>query len=58
MQSFELRLPPPVITALVAVTMWGVSFVGPLLEVPALFRVSAAILLSLVGGSDEYVRQM
>ncbi len=58
MQSFELRLPSPVITALVAMTMWGVSFIGSLLEVPALFRVSAAMLLSLVGGSDEYVRQV
>lgn len=49
MQSFELKLPPPVIAVLIAVTMWGTSFVDPLLEAPAWFRVSAAILLSLIG---------
>ena len=49
MHSLELKIPPPVVAALIAIAMWGVSLIAPLLEVPAQFRVSVAIAVALVG---------
>jgi protein-S-isoprenylcysteine O-methyltransferase Ste14 len=49
MQALELRIPPPVVVVLTAGTMWGISLVGPLLELPALVRIVTAVAISLVG---------
>jgi protein-S-isoprenylcysteine O-methyltransferase Ste14 len=51
MQSFELKIPPPVVAALIAVAMWGIAFVAPLVEVPTLSRVSVATAIALVGAA-------
>lgn len=50
MKSLELRIPPPLVAALVAAAMWGISRVTPLLEVSILYRVSAAIAIAVAGG--------
>lgn len=51
MQSLELKVPPPAIAALVAVVMWGLSFITPVLEVSSRYRVAAAIAIALAGGA-------
>ena len=50
MRSRELKIPPPVVAALLAVAMWGIAFVAPLVEVPTLLRVCVAIAIALAGG--------
>src|SRR5689334_15120012 len=49
MRSVELKIPPPVIAALVAACMWEISKVGPLLELPTSIRLFFAPALLLVG---------
>ena len=49
MGALELKIPPPVVTALLAVMMWGISLVTPPFEVPGLIRVVVAALLVLTG---------
>ena len=50
MQALELKIPPPAVAALMAVVMWGISALAPLIEVPALVRVFAAALIAVAGG--------
>jgi protein-S-isoprenylcysteine O-methyltransferase Ste14 len=49
MGALELKIPPPAVTVLVAVMMWGISSVAPPLEVPDLVRVVGAVLFVLTG---------
>jgi protein-S-isoprenylcysteine O-methyltransferase Ste14 len=49
MGVLELKIPPPAVTALVAVIMWGISSVTPPLDVPGLVRVVVAVLFFLTG---------
>ncbi|MBI3562856.1 MAG: isoprenylcysteine carboxylmethyltransferase family protein [Gammaproteobacteria bacterium] len=49
MQALELKIPPPAVAALIAVAMWGVALITPLLEIPTLVRVVAAASLALAG---------
>jgi protein-S-isoprenylcysteine O-methyltransferase Ste14 len=49
MGALELKIPPPAVTALVAVMMWGISRLTLPLEVPGLIRVVVAVLLVLTG---------
>lgn len=49
-QALELRVPPPVVAVLMATSMWGISLVAPLLEMPAPIRVVAAATIALAGG--------
>lgn len=49
MQSLELKIPPPVIAALVAIAMWGISLITPLLEIFAPYRLPVAIAIALAG---------
>ena len=48
--SLELKIPPPVVAAAVAAAMWGISLISPLLQVPAVTRVSVAIAVAVIGG--------
>ncbi|MCX7177166.1 MAG: isoprenylcysteine carboxylmethyltransferase family protein [Proteobacteria bacterium] len=50
MASLELRIPPPVVAVVVAVAMWGISLMSPLLQVSAVTRVSVAMAVALIGG--------
>ncbi len=49
MQLLELKIPPPVIAALIAIAMWGISLMTPLLEIFTPYRVPVAIAIALVG---------
>jgi protein-S-isoprenylcysteine O-methyltransferase Ste14 len=49
MQLLELKIPPPVIAALVAIAMWGTSLMTPLLEIFAPYRVPIAVVIALAG---------
>jgi protein-S-isoprenylcysteine O-methyltransferase Ste14 len=51
MQSLELKIPPPVVAALLAVAMWGIAFITPLVEVPTSLRVGVAVAIVLAGGA-------
>ena len=50
MQTLELKIPPPMVAILMAGGMWGIALVAPLLQVPPFIRVTAAAVISLVGG--------
>ena len=49
-QTLELKIPPPVVAALIAGAMWGASFVPPLMDIPRSIRAAAAAILALAGG--------
>ncbi len=49
MQSLELKIPPPVIAALVVISMWGISLMTPSIEIFTPYRVPVAITIALVG---------
>lgn len=48
MASLDVKIPPPAVAAAVAIAMWGVSLVTPLLHAPAVLRwMAAAAVLAL-----------
>ena len=49
MHSLELKIPPPIVAAMIAIAMWGVTLITPLLEVRTLFRGSVTIAIALAG---------
>lgn len=49
MKSLEVKVPPPAVAAAVAIAMWGIAFVAPLLQVPVVLRFAAASAIALVG---------
>lgn len=49
--ALELKVPPPVVSLLIAVAMWAISLVTPLIEAPLVMRAAVAIILAIVGGS-------
>ena len=53
MGALEVKIPPPAVTALLAVLMWGISLATPALEVPGLPRVAIAVALALTGFSID-----
>lgn len=53
LQALELKIPPPVVAALIAGAMWGISLVVPLLEVPALIRKAVALTFALAGAGFD-----
>jgi protein-S-isoprenylcysteine O-methyltransferase Ste14 len=50
MKSLELKVPPPLVAAIIAVAMWGISRFTPRLEVATAYRVWAAITIAAAGG--------
>ena len=51
MWSLELKIPPPAVALIVAVTMWTISLPGEPLAVPAVVRAAVAGIVALVGGA-------
>lgn len=49
MRALELKVPPPVVTALVVMAMWGISLATPSLEVSGVPRTAIAVALALIG---------
>ena len=50
MKSLELKIPPPAVAALIAVGMWRISLLAPLLQLPTVSRVSVSLAIALAGG--------
>lgn len=50
MKALELKIPPPVVTLLVATLMWGLWYLTPSLALPASVREPAAAVIALAGG--------
>jgi protein-S-isoprenylcysteine O-methyltransferase Ste14 len=49
MQALELKVPPPIVMALIAICMWCIGSLPPYLPVPALVRVVVALVVLLIG---------
>ena len=49
MRALDLKIPPPVLTLLVALAMWGLSLATSRFEISPAFRYAAVILIALVG---------
>ena len=49
MTSLELKIPPPVVAALAALAMWGLSLTSSPLQIPTDVRLGAALACALVG---------
>lgn len=52
-QMLELKIPPPLVALLVALGMWWLSFLGPMLETPLTIRTPIAIAIALCGGAFD-----
>jgi protein-S-isoprenylcysteine O-methyltransferase Ste14 len=50
MKTLENRIPPPLITLIVAIAMWGATFVTPPLAFGVTFRYSLVAAFFLLGG--------
>jgi protein-S-isoprenylcysteine O-methyltransferase Ste14 len=53
MSWLDLRIPPPVVGALVAAAMWGIAPLGPQFDVPAWFRYAAAGAFGAAGAAFD-----
>ena len=49
MQSFESKIPPPIIAAIAAAVMWGFSFIVPAIRLGPVARTTAIIVLLVSG---------
>ena len=47
----ELKIPPPVVTVLIAAAMWEISRVAPTIHLPERIRLPVAITLAVLGGA-------
>ena len=55
MRFLELLIPPPIVGLIIAVGMWMVAHTVPALQWPQLFRVSAAVLVAVLGAGVALV---
>lgn len=53
MPNLELRIPPPLVATLVGSAMWGVSLIAPGIDIPAVWRSAAVLVLVLIGAGFE-----
>jgi protein-S-isoprenylcysteine O-methyltransferase Ste14 len=49
MRALELKIPPPLVALLIAAAMWGISFAGTLVDLPADIRLVAGIAIMMAG---------
>jgi protein-S-isoprenylcysteine O-methyltransferase Ste14 len=47
----ELRIPPPVVSLVIAVGMWAVAHLPPIVQLPKLGRMSVALVLGALGAA-------
>ena len=55
MRALELKIPPPVVTLLVGVLMWGLAGLPPALPLPSSVRIPIAVGLAAVGLAFDVV---
>ena len=53
MHNLELKVPPPLVALVMAIAMWCVSRLPPLLEVPPVVRVIAVVCFAVAGASFD-----
>ncbi len=51
MFTLDLKVPPPVVLLVVALAMWGVSGLAPMVPLPTLARILVASAVALAGGA-------
>ena len=51
MGALELKAPPPIVALLIAIAMWFVSRMGPMLDAPFVVRTAAFVALGILGGA-------
>jgi protein-S-isoprenylcysteine O-methyltransferase Ste14 len=49
MPSLELKIPPPAVALVVASAMWGLSRLGVWVDLPASWRIGAALVIAAIG---------
>lgn len=49
MKSLEVKVPPPVVAAVVAIAMWGTSRFAPLLHLSSTLHFTATAVMALIG---------
>lgn len=49
MKSLEVKVPPPVVAAVIAIAMWGTSRFAPLLHPSSTLRFTATAVMALIG---------
>lgn len=50
MRALELKIPPPLVALIIAVTMWIARNVAPTLELSSTTRIVAACVIAAIGG--------
>jgi protein-S-isoprenylcysteine O-methyltransferase Ste14 len=51
MRALELKIPPPLVAALIGIGMWFASRTGPSIELPLLMRAFAFVAIAFCGGA-------
>jgi protein-S-isoprenylcysteine O-methyltransferase Ste14 len=51
MQALELKVPPPLVAALIAASMWGISKLPPAIALPEVIRTVTALPVALAGAA-------
>jgi protein-S-isoprenylcysteine O-methyltransferase Ste14 len=54
MRSLELRIPPPLVAALISAMMWALSRLPPLADAPNSLRTSLTIVIAVVGAGVSF----
>ncbi|WP_372827826.1 isoprenylcysteine carboxylmethyltransferase family protein [Polaromonas sp.] len=49
MTTFELKIPPPAVALVIALLMWLTSFLFGSIPIPLVYRLSAALVLLVIG---------
>jgi protein-S-isoprenylcysteine O-methyltransferase Ste14 len=49
MRALELKIPPPLLTALFALVMWGISFITPLVDYPRYTQLLLSVAFAGLG---------
>jgi protein-S-isoprenylcysteine O-methyltransferase Ste14 len=49
MKSLEAKIPPPAVAAAIALAMWGISLLLPLLQISSALRLGATAVIGLAG---------
>ena len=53
MPSLELKIPPPVVALVVVAAMWLLSRFGMLVDMPASWRIGAALVMAAIGAAFD-----
>ncbi len=49
MSALELKIPPPVVTLVLVISMWVISLFTPVIKNDTLVRISVAVIIALIG---------